>query len=248
MILGTNSTFQIDLRDMVPRIINIQSVLKGDGAAFNLLDMTRMYKDVEGKIPAGEVGDTVRRVNSYVDDIYLYDREGNGAVIESYNGLPVLRFGGTLFEIAGFDPSVPQPVIAHATVKGRDACLYWYNREGTGYGPRKWGVIVRNGQYRTFHNNGSIDVMRVDEWDTYHDVYLNRVGNEIALDGSTESYPNTRDEVYDPSDNGFRLGGYGGTTSESFRGIVTYFVISGDSLDDMTLRTFADKHRERLGI
>lgn len=251
MILGTNSTFQRDLRNMVPGIINIQSTLKGDGAAFDLLDMTRMYKDVDGKEPAGRIGDVVRRVNSYVEGIYLEYTEGDYATIASYNGVPVLYLDNTLFKIRGYNTKIPLPIVAHGTVNMSSGTLYWYNRAGSSYAPRKWGVIVRDGQYRTFHNDGNITVISVPEWNTYHDIYWNRPSAKITVDGDKRDFPSRsalENERYADDDTGFSLGTYTGATEDGVTGILTYFILTKDPLDEITLRTFADKHRERLGI
>lgn len=225
--------------------------LVNEGIAFDLLDESKMYKDREGTQLASEEGDTVLRINSEVEGSYLVDNEGTGAVLTKVNGKLVLSFNDSLFELVGYSARLAQPIIAHGTmnVTSETNILYWYNKEGTGYSPRKWGVILRPSQYRTFYNDGNITVVGVPEWQSYHDVYWNRPEGEITIDGVKNEMGGSSaelDETYDPSDGGFRLGGYPGNTSESLNGVVTYFILTSQPLDEKALREFTNKHKAKV--
>lgn len=218
------------------------------GASFDLLDMSKMFQDVEGQIPVTNFGDSVRRIESNTPGIYLVDN-GNPAVVTTYNGKPAIRLSSNKFRLQGLSPRYARPVVAHGTVDvtSENSIVYWYTRAAGAYAGRKWGAFVREGQYRLFRNNGIIDPINNPEWRSYKDVYLNRVGNYVMIDQEMHDY-NSNDETYSDSDLGFCLGGYPYNNTDSLTGIVTYFIISDSELNEDSLQSIVNHHREYLDI
>lgn len=228
---------------------DIGSALSGNGAAFDLLDFRRMYRDAAGEQPVTAYGDTVARIDSHDGSSRLVTDGPSLATVRNLNGYPALKFGSSRYRIEGFNPAVTRPAIAHGTHGASSATevLYWYNNSGTGYGGRKWGVLIRPSQYRMFYRDSNINVYGVDSWAPYHAVYLNRPGDVVSVDGVASTY-SLGSETYGETDLGFRLGGYPGNNTEMFTGYLTHFVISGSSLDAEALDAMAARHRTLLNI